>query len=1252
MPQVSLKEYAYKITQHIESSKIEEAIAHCRHILSQYPKYLPAYRLLAHACLEKGDFAHANHFFQCVLSGDPQDADAWMNLAILSDDLGELEQATWLMERAFEVKPGNAQIRAHLRQLYSRRDGVERTRIKLSKGALAQLYAAGGFYKRAIEELESLLETSPTLPPLHIAYLEVALAESLWYTEGMSPMADRICQSLVEKFPNCLQANLIMGQIRWSAGMEQEARPYIEIARMLDPEGAFAYQMFGDQSPLPRTPVLLNYLEYQSTAARTQQPEVAVPETKDTSWLDDVGKIPQAPGLAPAPEAASEAPEWLKEWQRGETPAVPAVEESESALPYGETQPRTATEKTEPPEWLTDALAESEAEEKIPDWLQQLSVQEITEPVADQEELDLPDWLQEISPEVSTAVPEDIAPPPLPKAADEETLLPDWLQELGAEEKEDIVTQEVPPEPAIEEELPDWLQALGAEEEEEVTAAKELPAEPVPEEGLPDWLQELRTERGEDVEVVASRPAEEALAEPSEEEVLPDWLQDLGAEEEEEVTTAEELPAEPATEEELPDWLLQLRVEHGAEDIEAMAVEPVEEALAEPLEEEELPDWLQELDAEEEEVTAVEELPAEPVAEEELPDWLQELRTERGAEDAEAVAVEPAEEALAEPLEEEALPDWLQKLGAEEEEATAVEEFPAEPVAEEELPDWLQELRTERGAEGTEAVAVEPAEEALAEPLEEEALPDWLQKLGTGEEEEVAIIEELPAEPVAEEELPDWLQEVRTERDVDVEAVASEPAGDALAEPSEVEGLPDWLQELDLEQEEEEITVIHELTAAEPVIEEELPDWLLDLRPGGEEPSVEDSEQVVSILQEGGFPAIGETARVDTVMPDKPGWLLELESDLEKPPVEPETRAQPLAEVAHRVPVLEMPPQVEGRPEWLVELESEISGIQPPPIAESVTVQAETAPSVIGQLPALDEETAGITERVISPEAAEPATRPEQAQETFTVEQTEIDVGEFEVEESIPEWLTELETRIASQTLAPVAEGESGPEESSEVTAIEAQDALEWLPETEEGALSEVTVEEMPDWLDRIHTAGELPIPDRTLEAAAAQESPIAEEMDWLNELEQMPETLLAQDEQRPESQEVEVAPVEEALQAPELESPPTLPVAVELSHAQRPEPEAEVGVYEGFLDRDTPEQRLALARALLRDGLLDESATEYEQLATMPAIATTLIDDLEQATGTHPEHAALHRVLGDAYMKAGQLQKALMAYKESLNRL
>ena len=135
MPQIELKQYTDEIARLIDDGQVDTAIEHCRHILGFYPRYLAVYRLLAQASMGKGDYAHATHFLQSLLSADPENAGAWADLASLSDDLGELEQATWLMERAFEIEPGNADIRERLRDLYKRRDGIDRPRLKLTPGA-------------------------------------------------------------------------------------------------------------------------------------------------------------------------------------------------------------------------------------------------------------------------------------------------------------------------------------------------------------------------------------------------------------------------------------------------------------------------------------------------------------------------------------------------------------------------------------------------------------------------------------------------------------------------------------------------------------------------------------------------------------------------------------------------------------------------------------------------------------------------------------------------------------------------------------------------------------------------------------------------------------------------------------------------------------------------------------------------------------------------------------------------------------
>jgi len=84
----------------------------------------------------------------------------------------------------------------------------------------------------------------------------------------------------------------------------------------------------------------------------------------------------------------------------------------------------------------------------------------------------------------------------------------------------------------------------------------------------------------------------------------------------------------------------------------------------------------------------------------------------------------------------------------------------------------------------------------------------------------------------------------------------------------------------------------------------------------------------------------------------------------------------------------------------------------------------------------------------------------------------------------------------------------------------------------------------------------------------------------------------------------------------------------------------------------DDHETRIALARIYLRNDMPDASAKEYEQLVQVPSLHDTLIADLERAVEEYPRHPALYRVLGDVYMRAGQLADALTAYKKALKVL
>ncbi|MBN1641440.1 MAG: tetratricopeptide repeat protein [Anaerolineae bacterium] len=949
MSQISLHDYVDEIARAIQNGQVDQAFQHCRHILGYYPMYLPVYRLLGRASLDKGDYAHAMHYYQSLLSADPEDADAWANLATLSEDLGELDQATWLMERAFEIEPGNADYRHALRQLYGKRDGVEAPRVKLTRAALGRLYAAGGFHRRSIQELQRLLQGDAAPAPLHTAYIEVALARSYWMAGDMFDTAEQICHSLLEKLPNCLQGNLLLGQILWNRGLEEQAAPHLRIARALDPEGKAAWELLAEESPLPVESVEVPYLEIEPEERAAAA--VAGP-VDETGWLDEVGRTlqmepgldemytpgteapppawlseamveeqPEAAPIAPPPEAevpeeehVAELPDWLLEAQAppaapiAEPPPEPPIEPPTERLAAALAEPQAGADERD----LLAAEPEAElAEERAP-----TSSAEEGELAPSDELGELPDWLQDVA-----FQGEGAAEPGAAAEGREAGELPEWLEELREHEPGDLELEETiiaGPEEAesadwlteeagaplakaadiADDQLPEWLQAIEPEVQEEEEAA--------------DWLAEIETDAEE---------ATETWSGPSVEEELPDWLQEL--------RSYEPLSDQEQEAEDLPDWLAEI----------AAASEPDAPQPMHALDVDNLPDWLEELREDELDLTGEEgeELLIEAPDEVDLSDWVGELEAAPGA-----APVEPAE-----PLAEGELPDWLQALRAQEP-ALPDEDQGPEATYTAEVPDWLDQV----GAPS------EGLPETPDQDLELGQIPDWLEELGIqeptppAEEEKEAFFGPAAEEPAA----------------VAAEAVpAPEAAPEDLAPtplPSPVEDVPDWLAQLEAEI---GAPAIDEMPVSEvtpqPVAaeEESMPEWLIRLRreqglePEPEEAPEELLEEIVSTTEPPLPPEpvrVGETApeeRVETVYEAVQEGVAE--EGIAKEPVAEEVVAEEVVaeEAVAEAAVAEEPVAEEVVAE---------AAIAEEPVAEEVVAEEVVAEEPVAEAPVTEEAVA------------------------------------------------------------------------------------------------------------------------------------------------------------------------------------------------------------------------------------------------------------------------------------------------------
>jgi tetratricopeptide (TPR) repeat protein len=209
-------------------------VAHCRHILSTYPKHLDTYRLLGQAYLEAKRYDQAIDIFQRVLVAAPEDFVSHVGMSIIADDQGRLDEAILHMERAFEVQPSNAAIQSELQRLFGRRDGVEPPKIRLTRGALAHMYVQGELYTQAISEIRAVLTHDQNRPDM-----QVLLARA-YFRNGQKAEAAEVCAALLANSPYCLDANRLMAASAAGGQLTDAAREYHRRVSELDPYAEFA----------------------------------------------------------------------------------------------------------------------------------------------------------------------------------------------------------------------------------------------------------------------------------------------------------------------------------------------------------------------------------------------------------------------------------------------------------------------------------------------------------------------------------------------------------------------------------------------------------------------------------------------------------------------------------------------------------------------------------------------------------------------------------------------------------------------------------------------------------------------------------------------------------------------------------------------------------------------------------------------------------------------------------------------------
>ncbi|MGB2896897.1 MAG: tetratricopeptide repeat protein [Anaerolineales bacterium] len=816
---------------------------------------------------------------------------------------------------------------------------------------------------------------------------------------------------------------------------------------------------------------------------------------------------------------------------------------------------------------------------------------------------------------------------PLPTA---ESGPPEWVASLGVD------LSEAAPTPLEADDTPSWM----AEIEQGTTPLSSSPAvlpdsseiapDADPEGEIPEWMEEAgwvpssgEVEEGPisfsdaELEPVDTGDVIDETGEliPAD---IPGWIQEIAPENLDEPAEADEPVADPVGKADfMPDWLSDI-----ASDAEQVTPDPISSPADERQEEAEP-------------ISSVEETPSDqespekdPIAEIDAPEvptwideqapgatstiitWLDDRPGDVKEPEKAKLPSEAVEETIKDAVSETDVPSWLDEIA----DGDEIPELEAEtPEGEPQSPSWLTGL-----AKAASQQDVEPglsAADEMPEKSQDEATPDWLDG--------ISEIEDTPAPAPSTDDAPDWLR-----------GIAEPESFDSPVSPAEEKTkMPDWVSAVE--------EPADELSPKAVKPQDDVPDWLTGIADSIVERTVDEDFLAETV------PEPEESAA--EVRGEAPDWLQEFAgsaekiADVESISDEPEIDIQSLQQLEKEIgshaidsstpDTLSVTDEVDDDEvfRWLEDLaethEAEEGMPEAPPADSPMETDHEPSPAISEAVP------------------------PEEADESLlwlenlaTQRGIDVDVTPAtprglptEVDASL-DWVKEMAAVSTDETI--ISKPPSVPTE--EIDAEQIEDAASESVSDEAPLISAVAQEtvqeepmpEIPGWLDEAASVAEV-VPPEPVEIDA---TPIDEE-----------------EIHPPEPTPVEAAPVAELTPTPEpideiIPTPvaaPHIPAAEEdLSEAEKVEPAVAV-VPSKY--KEPASQLLLGARQALNAGDAGRALSDYKKLIERKQDLKTVITDLEHALERYPNLPTMWQALGDAYMKADQLQEAIKAYQRGM---
>jgi tetratricopeptide (TPR) repeat protein len=743
-------------------------------------------------------------------------------------------------------------------------------------------------------------------------------------------------------------------------------------------------------------------------------------------------------------------------------------------------------------------------------------------------------------------------------------------------------------------------------------------------------------------------------------------------------------PAEPA--EDIPDFLRAAgwgESTSAFDESKASAMfddEPKSEAA--PLEQGDMPDWVRAMAPQE----TSESTDDTEKGEEEIPDWINKIGTDE--------LPIPSDETSSEDQ-----PDWLTQTDETSEISELEDELPVPSVetSSEDQLDWL--TQTDETSETSELEMEAVAEQPAPDGPESSDETDMLSELGS----ETDSL--LPARSEDDSGLPQALESDDAEQPEPVAIAPTEERSEmtdtgklGMGEQEQDDSFA-WLENLAAKQGASEGL----LTDPEQRLEEE-PDWIKQAKSlsGSDDPPPQEEQSAVdqSVPEQPDQPLSEQPSAVDQSMLGQPAVPDQAESD-EEPSVldSPSDNVEDLgksdkerddsfawlenlaAKQGATEGLLTKPEERrEEEPEWVTQAKTSEAAQTP---VEQTAEQASEEPELIQPVPAaealestqddeieLTEQAEEVSEKIVD----EPIEMPEQVDQ-----QTAEPAESVAPVEGVTAWLDGLDEEELVEQAAPASTDDTAawlktldePEQTPAPASSDEDDVLAWMAKDEESE-TETTIpvdeaveeaSDLPDWLEGLDEEESKPpavpggddlpawMQDETGELVAEPTKiEPTQSTDWTPEEEKKVEVDKEKEEIPPPATPTPASVADESEPAPEPEPvKKAAPEKKEVKPAAPPEPYKEPATRKttGMLEMPV-DPVLGSARAELSRSNIPGALETYGKLIKKGRFLEEVIYDLRDALYRYPVEVSIWQSLGDAYMRANQLQDALDAYTKA----